>query len=471
MSDKDKGLRALEIIDEDEIFRILDDSKSAGKEEICAILDEAKKLQGISLEDTAKLLMEEDKDLLTQIFETARYIKEEIYGKRLVLFAPLYISNLCDNECLYCAFRATNKGLKRKVLSQKEIAQEVTALIDSGQKRVLVVAGEKYPKEGLDYVLDAIETVYSVNRGEGKNIRRVNVNIAPLEVEDFKRLKDAQIGTYQVFQETYHFDTYKSMHVSGSKSNYKYRLRAIDRAFQAGIDDVGIGVLFGLYDYKFETLALRMHTRHLEKEFGLGPHTISVPRLEPADASEVATNPPHPLSDQDFKKLIAILRISVPYTGLILSTRETPQMRRDAFDLGVSQISAGSRTNPGGYSVDPGECIDGHADQFSLGDTRPIDEVVRDVIDHGYLPSFCTSCYRRGRTGLDFMELAKPGDIKMFCAPNAVLTFAEYLNDYASVETKKAGFALIEKAMKDIKSEKVSAKLEKIMAGERDIYI
>jgi len=471
MSDKYKGLRDPEIIDEDEIFRILDDSKSVGKEEICDILDEARKLQGIPLEDTAKLLMVEDKDLLCQIFETARYIKEEIYGKRLVLFAPLYISNLCDNECLYCAFRATNKGLKRKVLNQKEIAQEVAALIDSGQKRVLLVAGESYPKEGLDYVLDAIETVYSVNRGEGKNIRRVNVNIAPLEVDDFKRLKDAQIGTYQVFQETYHFDTYKSLHVSGAKSNYKYRLRAIDRAFQAGIDDVGIGVLFGLYDYKFETLALRMHTRHLEKEFGLGPHTISVPRLEPADASDVAANPPHPLSDQDFKKLVAILRISVPYTGLILSTRETPQMRRDAFDLGISQISAGSRTNPGGYFVAPNERIDGHADQFSLGDTRPIDEVVRDVIDHGYLPSFCTSCYRRGRTGLDFMELAKPGDIKMFCAPNAVLTFAEYLNDYASAETKKAGFALIKEAMKDIKSEKVSDKLEKIMAGERDIYI
>ncbi|MCD6459945.1 [FeFe] hydrogenase H-cluster radical SAM maturase HydG [bacterium] len=463
--------RDLDIIPEDKIHEIIEKNRRVDKREILDILTEAKKLKGISLEHTAKLLMVEDNDLLEEIFQTASYIKNEIYGKRLVLFAPLYISNLCHNECLYCAFRATNKHLTRKILNQDEIAEEVTALIDQGHKRVLMVAGESYPKEGFEYVLKSIDTIYSVNRGKGKEIRRVNVNVAPLEVEEFKLLKDAKIGTYQVFQEVYHYDTYKKIHLGGQKRNYKYRLRAIDRAFQAGIDDLGIGILFGLYDYRFEIIALRMHIRHLEKEFGLGPHTISVPRLEPADQSDIAKNPPAPVSDKDFKKLIAVLRISVPYTGLILSTRETPQMRREAFSMGISQISAGSRTNPGGYHVAPENHEEGMAEQFSLGDTRPIDEVVRDVVKFGFIPSFCTSCYRSGRTGLDFMELAKPGEIKKFCAPNAVLTFMEYISDYASDETKQEGMKLIKQILKEINSPKIEKKYQQIIDGERDIIV
>lgn len=463
--------RDLQIINDDHIYGIIETYAGASSNEIREILEEAKALKGISFEKTIKLLNVEDPELLEEIYHTARYIKEEIYGKRLVLFAPLYISNLCSNECLYCAFRATNKNLERKVLSQEEIEQEVATLIDEGQKRALLVAGESYPQEGLDYVLKAIDTVYSVSRGPGKNIRRVNVNIAPLDVDEFKRLKAAQIGTYQIFQETYHYDTYKKLHVGGPKRNYKYRLRAIDRAFEAGIDDVGIGVLFGLYDYKFETVALLSHVKHLEKNFGMGPHTISVPRLEPADSSYIASHPPAPVKDHEFKKIIAVLRICVPYTGLILSTRETAQTRREAFELGISQISAGSKTNPGGYHVSPQEKTKAHADQFSLGDTRPLDEVVRDVIEHGYVPSFCTSCYRRGRTGLDFMELAKPGEIKKFCAPNALLTFAEYLNDYGSEETKAAGAGLISQLLEEMNQPHIREKFQKIMDGERDIIV
>lgn len=465
------GDRDTRIIDDAKIRKTLESCSNVDPSEIREILEEGKKLNGVSLEQTAKLLMVDDPALLEEIYETARFVKDEIYGQRLVLFAPLYISNLCANECLYCAFRATNKHLKRKYLNQDEIIREVEALIDQGHKRLLLVAGESYPREGLDYVIEAIKSVYSVDRGKGKNIRRVNINIAPLEVDEFKRLKDAQIGTYQLFQEVYHYDTYKMMHVSGMKSNYKYRLEAIDRAFQAGIDDVGIGILFGLYDYRYEIIALCQHIRHLEKEFGMGPHTISVPRLEPADESTVAANPPAPVSDRDFKKLIAVLRISVPYTGLILSTRENPQMRREALALGISQISAGSRTNPGGYTVDQKDEVQGAADQFSLGDTRPLDEVVRDVVNLGYIPSFCTSCYRSGRTGLDFMELAKPGEIRKFCRPNALLTFAEYLVDYASPQTKDDGMKLIKAKLEEIDSQRIYDKFQQIIDGQRDIYL
>lgn len=463
--------RDLEIIDDSRINSIIESGRNVSVQEIRDILAEAMELKGVSIEKTAKLLMVEDTELLDEIFGTAKKIKEEIYGKRLVLFAPLYISNLCSNECLYCAFRATNKHLKRKVLNQDEITQEITTLIDQGHKRVLLVAGESYPAEGLDYVIKSIDTIYSVNRGLGKNIRRVNVNIAPLEIDEFKRIKDAKIGTYQLFQETYHYDTYKNMHKGGVKRNFKYRLRAMDRAFQAGIDDVGIGILFGLYDYRFEVIAMRMHIAHMEKNFGLGPHTISVPRIEPADSSDVASHPPYQVSDIDFKKIIAVLRISVPYTGMILSTRENPAIRAQAFDMGISQISAGSKTNPGGYHVSAEDKEPAMAEQFSLGDTRPLDVVIRDVVSHGYIPSFCTSCYRAGRTGLDFMELAKPGLIKKFCDPNAVLTFGEYLMDYASPETKSAGMELINKMLGSINIPAVHEKFQKIVDGERDIIV
>jgi 2-iminoacetate synthase len=453
------------IIDNEKIQKTLD--YKTDKKELEDILAKSKDLQRLSLHDVSVLLNTNDKEDIQKIFKAANQLKEKIYGNRLVLFAPLYISNLCTNDCAYCAFRISNKDVKRKALSQEEILKETEALLKTGQKRILLVAGESYPKEGLDYVLKSIDTVYSARDGKN-NIRRLNVNLAPLEVDDFKRLKERDIGTYQIFQETYHEKNYAKMHTKGPKSDYNYRLTAIDRAFEAGIDDVGVGILFGLYDYKYEILALLSHIEHLENKFGMGPHTISVPRLEPATGSDIASTPPYPVADDDFKKIIAIMRLAVPYTGLILSTRETPEIRGESFDLGVSQISAGSKTNPGGYT-------DGDSmTQFSLGDHRSLDEVIYDVCSHGYIPSFCTSCYRLGRTGLDFMEYAKPGDIKKKCLPNALNTFYEYLEDYASQETKAIGKTVLEKGFEDLPTDKVKSfvtkSMQKIKEGQRDIF-
>lgn len=335
------------IINEEQIFLKLK-QKPPNHRELSAILQKAKQLKGLDFTDVAKLILVEANDELEALYSTANYIKDTIYGSRLVIFAPLYVSNLCANECTYCAFRAKNAEITRRALTQEEIANETKHLINDGQKRVLLVAGESYPKEGLDYILKAIDTIYSVQSGSG-NIRRINVNIAPLSLEEFKRLKAKNIGTYQIFQETYHHETYQKVHLGGKKKNYDWRITAIDRAMEAGIDDVGIGVLFGLYDWKFELLALMQHAQYLENKFGVGPHTISVPRLEPASGSDIAENPLYQVSDRDFKKLISILRMAVPYTGIILSTRETPIMRQEALRLGVSQISAGSKTDPGGY--------------------------------------------------------------------------------------------------------------------------
>ena len=423
----------------------------------------------LSLSETEALLKIEDQKSLEEIFEAARKVKEAIYGNRLVIFAPLYISNLCQNECLYCAFRKSNQNIKRSALTQAEIKKEAEEILKSGQKRILLVAGESYPEEGLKYVLDAVKTVYSARDGQN-SIRRLNVNIAPLNHAEFKALKQTGIGTYQLFQETYHRETYQKMHLSGPKADYDNRLDAIDRAFESGIDDVGVGILFGLYDYRYEVLALMRHIEHLEKKFGMGPHTISIPRIEPAAGSPISQNPPYAVSDLEFKKIIAILRLSVPYTGIILSTRENPEMRRAAFSLGISQISAGSRTNPGGYC---GGADDQHG-QFSLGDHRSLDEVLLDICRQGHLPSFCTSCYRLGRTGLDFMELAKPGEIKNKCLPNALLTFKEYLIDYASPAVKELGEKLIQKHLGDIPDANsrsfVMRSLEKIAKGKRDLF-
>ncbi|MBU0581169.1 MAG: [FeFe] hydrogenase H-cluster radical SAM maturase HydG [Candidatus Margulisbacteria bacterium] len=431
------------------------------------ILDKSKKLQRLTLEEVATLLNVEDSENINKIFQAAHQVKEDIYGKRLVIFAPLYISNLCQNECLYCAFRSSNKDIVRKVLTQEEIKNETEQLLKTGQKRVLLVAGETYPQEGFDYILKSIATIYSAKDGKNQ-IRRLNVNLAPLEIPEFKLLKEAKIGTYQLFQETYHKPTYQKVHLKGPKANYQYRLETIGRAFQAGIDDVGMGILFGLYDYKYEVLALLSHTEHLEKKFGMGPHTISVPRLEPAVGSDISTHPPYPVDDLTFKKIIAILRLAVPYTGMILSTRETPEIRRAAFDLGISQISAGSKTNPGGY------CDQTSAAQFSLGDHRSLDSVIYDILEKGYLPSFCTSCYRLGRTGLDFMEYAKPGDIKKKCLPNALFTFQEYLEDYASPKTKALGVEIISKETSSLPieiKEKAKILLAKVKDNQRDLYI
>jgi 2-iminoacetate synthase len=454
-------------IREAEIWETLEAATDHSAERVREVLAKAAEKKGLEAPDIAVLAQVSDPGLLAELYETARRVKEEIYGRRLVVFAPLYISNLCANECLYCAFRAANTNVKRRALTQEEIAREVEVLIDQGHKRILVVAGEAYPQRGFEYVLDAIDTIYAVKKDRGE-IRRVNINVAPLEVEEFRRLKEKGIGTYQLFQETYHHETYRNVHLGGQKTDYDWRITAMDRAMEAGIDDVGIGVLFGLADWRFETLALMQHIRHLEARWGVGPHTVSVPRLEPATGSDMSAHPPKPVSDVDFRKLVAILRLAVPYTGIIMSTRETPNLRRETFALGVSQISAGSRTNPGGYSED-----DYDASQFSLGDHRPLDEVIRDVAAMGYIPSFCTACYRLGRTGRDFMDLAKPGDIRMHCDPNALATFQEYLEDYASPETKRTGETMIGEViggMDPTAAERSRGMVEKVRQGTRDVY-
>jgi 2-iminoacetate synthase len=455
-------------VNEKEIQDHLEAAAQLGADVIREVIAKAKELKGLDSMEVAALLQCHDPVVMAEMFHAAREVKEAIYGKRLVLFAPLYISNLCQNDCQYCAFRVRNKNIRRRALTQEEIAEEIHHLVRTGHKRILLVAGEAYPGEGLEYILKSIKTIYATRDGKGE-IRRVNAEIAPLTVEEFRRLKDAKIGTYVLFQETYHLPTYKKMHLSGPKADYNWRLGAMGRALEGGIDDVGIGVLFGLYDFRFEVLGLLQHVRHLEKVYGLGPHTISVPRLEPADGSLVASNPPFPVSDEDFKKIVAILRLAVPYTGIIMSTRETAAIRAETFALGVSQISAGSRTNPGGYTE--GEAAGA---QFQLGDHRNLDEVIFDVVRMGYMPSFCTACYRKGRTGEDFMDLAKPGLIKQFCLPNAILTFKEYLEDYATPETREAGLTLIEKNMDDIPSQgrqtETKDRLVKIEQGERDLY-
>lgn len=456
-------------INEEAIVRTLEKAARRDASAVRDILAKARLLKGLDADDIAVLATVSDPELLKELFDTAKAVKEAIYGRRLVLFAPLYISNLCSNECLYCAFRAKNTAVHRRALTQDEIRKEVEILIRQGHKRILLVAGEAYPHDGFDYILRAIDTIYDAKIGPGE-VRRVNVNIAPLTLEEFKRLKAAQIGTYQLFQETYHRQTYARVHLGGKKTDYDWRVSAMDRAMQAGIDDVGIGVLFGLFDWRFELLALMQHIAHLEAAFGVGPHTISVPRLEPAAGSDMASHPPKPVSDVDFRKIVAILRLAVPYTGIIMSTRETPNMRRETFALGVSQISAGSRTNPGGYAE--GQDILDEA-QFSLGDHRCLDEVIADIAALGYIPSFCTGCYRLGRTGQDFMDMAKPGLIKEHCDPNALSTFLEYLLDYGSENTRAAGQALIQTAlaeMNEVARSRSQAMLEKVRQGRRDVF-
>lgn len=436
--------------------------------EVSEILAHAREMKGISSAETERLLMVEDKEMVEEICQTANIIKNEIYGKRLVLFAPLYASNLCNNDCLYCGFRKSNRAIRRRTLTLDELRQDAEELVRQGHKRVLLVSGEGLGESALDYTIKAIDTIYSVKVGNGE-IRRINVNIAPLSIDGFKRLKAARIGTYQLFQETYHYDTYKKMHVSGPKSDYVNHLTAMDRAMEAGIDDVGVGILFGLYDYRFEIMALLQHIRHLEDRFGVGVHTISVPRIEPATGSDLSIDPPYPVSDHDFRKILAILRITVPYTGMILSTRENANTRRESFNLGISQISAGSKTNPGGYSEEDAGA------QFSLGDHRSLDEVIRDIASHGYVPSFCTGCYRLGRTGADFMDLAKPGLIHLYCLPNALTTFKEYLVDYGSPETREMGERVIQEQLMQIPNAEVRQKtldnLAAIDRGERDLYL
>jgi len=457
------------IVRDAEILETLQAAKDRSASRVREVLAKAKELKGLEADEVATLMHISDPELLGELFAAARHVKEEIYGRRLVIFAPLYISNLCANECLYCAFRARNTAVKRRALKQEEIAEETKILIEQGHKRVLMVAGESYPNEGFSYVLKSVESIYRVRSGRGE-IRRVNVNVAPLTLAEFRDLKAAQIGTYQLFQETYHRGTYAAVHLAGKKKDYDWRITALDRAMEAKIDDVGIGVLFGLFDWRYEILAMLQHIRHLEARFGVGPHTISVPRLEPAVGSSIASQPPHAVSDIDFRKIVAILRLTVPYTGIIMSTRETPNIRRETFALGVSQISAGSRTNPGGYQEEDRE-VD--CSQFQLGDHRALDEVIRDVAQLGYIPSFCTACYRLGRTGKDFMDLAKPGEIKNHCDPNALSTFLEYLLDYGSAATKEAGERCIAESLARMPApqRQVSeSMLEDVRKGKRDVF-
>jgi 2-iminoacetate synthase len=458
------------LINGKEIERLLKDSRRPDRPGVRDVLAKASALEGLNEAEVAYLMNIEEDGLLDELFTVARRVKEEIYGRRLVLFAPLYISNLCSNECIYCAFRRNNRAIRRRYLSQEEIADETKALLDQGHKRILVVAGESYPEEGFRYILKSIESVYKVKSGRS-SIRRINANVAPLTLDEFRALKETGIGTYQLFQETYHPETYRTVHLEGKKTDYLWRLTAPERAMEAGIDDVGIGFLLGLYDWKFETLALLQHIHRLEARFGVGPHTISVPRLEPATGAPFASNSPYKVSDEDFLKVVAILRCAVPYTGFIMTTRETPEIRRRTFALGVSQISAGSRTDPGGYGDTR---VSGEADgQFYVGDHRPLDEVIGDVASLGYIPSFCTACYRLGRTGADFMDLAKPGDIKRYCEPNACATFAEYLEDYARPSTKSIGYDLLEKVidrMAPLPRGIAENLLEKIKSGQRDCY-
>lgn len=456
------------IIDDEAIYTELQKAASSCSEaHVREILLKSLEMKGLDAGDVATLICIDDSMLLEELFNTALKIKESIYGRRIVLFAPLHISNLCTNECLYCAFRVQNQEIKRFHLSQDEIAREVRILVEQGHKHILLECGEADSAEGVQYVLDAIDTIYSTHSGNGE-IRHCNVNVAPLSIEDFHKLKARGIGTYQLFQETYHYPTYDIVHVSGKKKDYNWHITAIDRALKAGIDDVGIGVLFGLYDWRFEILSIMQHIKHLENHFGVGPHTFSVRRLEPALGSSISTSPTYAVSDSNFLKLVAILRLAIPYTEIIMSTHESVEIRSKTLALGISQISTGSRTSPGEYSSDS---LD--ASQSTRGDHRTLDKVISDLAYFGYIPSFCTSCYRRGRTGKDFMDLAKHGDIKLYCNPNAISTFAEYLEDYASFETRHLGEAAILKSMSEMEEKprrRSEALLTRIKKGERDIF-
>lgn len=456
-------------IDKDKLYRLIEGA-APSQDTLTSILNKALELKGLDLEEVAALLRTTHHDQICQIMETAKKVKHEIYGKRLVLFAPIYTGNRCVNNCVYCSFRRDNKTLKRKVLDMNEIATEVRSLLRDGHKRVLLICGET-PANDINYICEAIRTTYAV-RENGHYVRRINVELAPMSVEDFRKLKDEKIGTYVCFQETYDPDLYKEYHPEGTpKSDYENRLLVMDRAMEGGIDDVGLGVLFGLADYRFEILALMEHARHLEEVFGCGPHTISFPRIEPAEGAPLPDHIPHKVGDEDFKKIIAIVRLALPYTGIILSTRENDEMRTELFNYGISQISAGSRTNPGAYAQEEEHT----GSQFQLGDHRSLDEVIASMIESGYVPSFCTGCYRKGRVGQDFMDLAKPGLIKQYCLPNALFTFREYLNDFASPETKAKGLALIDQMVETSESDALKKvmqeNIQKIDAGERDIYL
>ena len=440
----------------------------SNRELIDSILDTAETFKGLTHREAAVLLDCDIPECNERIFGLAKKIKEHIYGNRIVLFAPLYLSNHCINGCVYCPYHAKNKSIVRKKLTQDQIRQEVIALQDMGHKRLLLEAGEHPRHNPIEYILDSIKTVYSIKHKNGE-IRRVNINIAATTVENYRKLHEAGIGTYQLFQETYNKPNYEMLHPKGPKSNYAYHTEAMDRAMEAGIDDVGLGVLFGLTLYRYDFIGLLMHGEHLEATWGVGPHTISVPRICPAEDVD-PTEFTNAVPDEIFLKIVALIRIAVPYTGMIVSTRESPRVRAKCLEFGVSQISGGSRTSVGGYVVE--EEKEDNSAQFETSDRRTLDEVVHWLLEDGYLPSFCTACYRAGRTGDRFMELAKTGEIATYCQANAVMTLKEYMEDYASEPTKTAGEKVIKAELPKIPHEKIRIASEKrlvrIAEGERD---
>ena len=461
---------AVDFIDDDRLGKLID-GPEADASRVRDVIAKAKAKKPLAVEEAAALLAVEDPERIEDIYATARQLKRDVYGNRIVLFAPLYIGNECVNDCQYCAFRRSNTDVERRTLDPDDIRRQVTALENVGHKRLILVFGE-HSMYDARYIAKCVEQVYGIRSGHGE-IRRVNINAAPLDAEGYRRVHDAGIGTYQIFMETYHHPTYARMHpVNTRKGDYLYRLDGLNRAFEAGCDDVGIGALFGLYDWRFEVLGLVAHANHLRERYGVGPHTISFPRLRPA--SGTAIDERWLVSDAEFKRLVAILRLAVPYTGLICTAREEPGLRREVMGFGVTQIDAGSRIEIGGYT-EAGDAQVMRREQFTLGDVRPLDVVMRELLADGYIPSFCTACYRLGRTGEHFMEYAVPGFIQNFCTPNALTTLMEYLVDYASPETVAAG----EKRIADelaklpegsVKSE-LTDRLRRIRRTEdRDLY-
>jgi 2-iminoacetate synthase len=460
--------RMKSFIDPDELWNLVTTTK-ADKIRVREIISKSLDKHRLTLEETAALVNASGTDLLEEIKQGARELKKRIYGNRIVLFAPLYVGNKCSNNCQYCGFRITNSEAVRKTLTDNELVLEVEALEDNGQKRLILVYGE-HPEYSADYIAHTVKLVYGIKKGHGE-IRRVNINAAPFDIGGFRKIGEAGIGTYQIFQETYHPEAYSWYHLGGKKKDYDWRLTALDRAQEAGIDDVGIGALFGLYDWRFEVLGLVRHTNHLEACYDVGPHTISFPRIK--DAARLNLRNEYNVSDNDFKKLVAILRLAVPYTGLILTARESPEVRREVIEYGVSQIDGGTKLELGSYSDSRNEEQNLNREQFKISDPRSLAEVIDELLTHDYIPSFCTSCYRMGRTGEHFMEFSVPGFIKRFCTPNAILTLSEYICDYSSGELTEKGWKVIEKNLATLEPgvmKSTKEKIERIKAGERDLY-
>jgi 2-iminoacetate synthase len=459
-------------IDEGRIWRLLEENADPGEQRIRDIIEKSRELQRLEPDETAALLHCRDEGLWQEIYATGLEIKQKVYGRRIVFFAPLYLANLCVNNCTYCGYRRSNDAIVRKRLSMEELRAEVRALVAKGHKRLIMVYGE-HPSTGVDYIAESIRVAYDTKVGPGE-IRRANVNAAPMCIDDLRKLRDVGIGTFQVFQETYHRPTYEALHPRHTiKGNYLWRLYALHRAQDAGVDDVAIGALFGLFDYRFEVMGLLMHAIDLERRFdGVGPHTISFPRLEPAVNTPWLKDPAYKVTDDQFKKLVAVLRLSVPYTGMILTCREPAELRREVIGVGCTQIDAGSNIAIGGYAAEEAA---GEKQQFMLSDNRSLDDAIRDLAEMGMITSFCTAGYRCGRTGQYFMNIAKAGKVHCMCMPNAILTFQEYLNDYASPGTRAVGEKLVKKEIGQLPTKRLRDHVRKLLrrvnAGERDVYV